>query len=286
MKPKLFTAIAVHEIGLFSLHAKDLLLDRPEGSGDYLFLHFPASIKLKDASGLYLREENACIVYGPDSPQWYIPVKGSMLHHFVHFNGNDAQNLLDYAGIPVNTVFYPRETFFICQTLSLVLTEFVLDDPFHEDVTAQLLSLFLLKVGRSLALKTTAYKQSAEDRFNQQRLEIIRFEMENNPGLKWSVDQMAERIHMSASHFYSIYRQTFGSTPMKDLETFRMRLARRFLVSTTDTISSIAEQCGYANVYYFSNVFKKTHGTSPKHYRRAILYNRDVAYQHDPVDTV
>ena len=280
MKTKLISNIALSKIGVFSAHEKDLLIDRPKGSGDYLFLHFPDPIKLKDSTGLFAREENACIVYGPDSPQWYIPVKGDMLHHFIHFDGKDVVPLLDYAGIPVNTVFYPEETLFICQFLSMILTEFIIDEPFHKDIGSQLLSIFLLKVGRAIALKNLDDALTPEDRFNQQRLETIRFEMKNNPGLKWSVDHMAERIHMSASHFYSIYRQTFGSTPMKDLESFRMRLARLFLVSSTDTISSIAEKCGYANVYYFSNVFKKYHGTSPKNYRKAILYNREL---HNPV---
>jgi AraC family transcriptional regulator of arabinose operon len=274
MKKPLFYSLDVSRIGVFSSHEKDLVIDRPGGSSDFLFLHFPEPMRVMDATGTSGREEDACIVYGPKSPQWYTPVHDDMLHHFIHFKGADAGKLLNYAGIPVNTVFYPQETLFICQYLSMILTEHIIEDPYHREISSLLLEIFLLRVGRSIALVKDQRDMSAEDRFNRQRLETVREEMKDNPGADWSVESMAERVHMSTSHFYAVYRQTFGTSPMRDLETFRMRLARRKLVDTTDTISSIAQQCGYANVYYFSNVFKKYHGSSPKNYRHAILYSR------------
>jgi len=47
----------------------------------------------------------------------------------------------------------------------------------------------------------------------------------------------------------------------------RMKLAKRLLRSTNYSTDHIALKCGYENVYYFSNAFKKSVGTSPSRYR-------------------
>ena len=48
----------------------------------------------------------------------------------------------------------------------------------------------------------------------------------------------------------------------------RMKKARSLLTYTTYSLSEIAARCGYANVYYFSNAFKKEQGISPLAYRK------------------
>jgi AraC-like DNA-binding protein len=48
----------------------------------------------------------------------------------------------------------------------------------------------------------------------------------------------------------------------------RMKAARHLLVSTTYSLSEIALRCGFENVYYFSNAFKKSNRISPLAYRK------------------
>jgi AraC-like DNA-binding protein len=47
----------------------------------------------------------------------------------------------------------------------------------------------------------------------------------------------------------------------------KMKKARHLLIGTTYSITEIADRCGFENVYYFSNVFKKVHGISPAKYK-------------------
>ena len=47
-----------------------------------------------------------------------------------------------------------------------------------------------------------------------------------------------------------------------------MEMAQKLLQSTDEEIGGIAWKCGYADVCYFSNCFKKHSGYSPTEFRR------------------
>lgn len=45
---------------------------------------------------------------------------------------------------------------------------------------------------------------------------------------------------------------------------FRLNIAARLLVTTDDSILSIAESCGFFNLSYFNRTFKKKYGVTPE----------------------
>ena len=49
---------------------------------------------------------------------------------------------------------------------------------------------------------------------------------------------------------------------------FRLNIAARLLVTTDDSILSIAESCGFFNLSYFNRTFKKKYGVTPGGYRK------------------
>jgi len=55
-------------------------------------------------------------------------------------------------------------------------------------------------------------------------------------------------------------------TPIKYITMLRMEKAKELLITGHYKVSEIAGMCGFENVYYFSNVFKKHEGISPKNY--------------------
>ena len=75
--------------------------------------------------------------------------------------------------------------------------------------------------------------------------------------------------HLGVSHSYLIrlFRRELGQTPQGYLISKRIALARALLCDTTLTIREIAERCGFDNVYYFGNTFKKHTTLSPGKFR-------------------
>ncbi len=81
--------------------------------------------------------------------------------------------------------------------------------------------------------------------------------------------ELAEAVHLSPIHFHRRFKAATGQTPHEYMEHLRMQQARRMLAGGAESVSAIAEACGYANPFYFSRAFKRIYGRSPLQYRRS-----------------
>ena len=82
---------------------------------------------------------------------------------------------------------------------------------------------------------------------------------------KISLDDAAEQTGYSKHYFCSKFRNATGCTYLQYLNTLRITHACRLLKSGT-SITDVCESCGFENMSYFIQLFKKTMGTTPKQY--------------------
>ena len=82
-----------------------------------------------------------------------------------------------------------------------------------------------------------------------------------------SLISVAKHIGMSSAHFSTIFSQTVGKTFISYLTSLRIEKAKEMLSQTHMKLAAIAMEIGYNEPNYFSNVFKKNEGITPKEYR-------------------
>jgi AraC family transcriptional regulator of arabinose operon len=82
-----------------------------------------------------------------------------------------------------------------------------------------------------------------------------------------TLQAMADHAGLSVSHFSFIFRQQTGYSPMDYFIHLKIQHACTLLSLTAKTIHEIAYEIGYDDPYYFSRIFKKVIGVSPRHYR-------------------
>lgn len=115
-----------------------------------------------------------------------------------------------------------------------------------------------------LKKKSESYLPSAKN----ERIEAARKYMTENFGnKKFDFSALCESTGLSYSYFKESFINRYGVPPVKYLTNMRLEYAKELLVTKRYSISEIADMCGYENVYYFSSVFKKHIGVSPKKYK-------------------
>ncbi|GHP14011.1 AraC family transcriptional regulator [Lentilactobacillus fungorum] len=81
-------------------------------------------------------------------------------------------------------------------------------------------------------------------------------------------ETLGKMFHVHPNSITASMKKTFGMTPNHFLQRYRLEEAVKRLLTTREPVSTIALEVGYSNVYYFSNAFKKSYGTSPADYRK------------------
>ena len=94
--------------------------------------------------------------------------------------------------------------------------------------------------------------------------------MRANIGKTFSVDDFAEHLNFSASHYSSLFRTKTGASPIDYFIKLKIQYACQLLSQTDLRVSEIAGKIGYDDSFYFSRLFKKINGKSPKDYRTAL----------------
>jgi AraC-like DNA-binding protein len=92
--------------------------------------------------------------------------------------------------------------------------------------------------------------------------------LHRRPADEWSLESLAREVGLSRSALAERFTQFVGQPAMQYLTHWRMELAANHLLSSTDTIATIAGLIGYESEAAFSRAFKKNVGTPPSEWRK------------------
>ena len=97
----------------------------------------------------------------------------------------------------------------------------------------------------------------------KQMLEYIRTHYQE----RITLNEIASAGGVCRTRCCQIFRQYLGRTPNEYLNSFRLERGMELLKSTDMTITEIAGTCGFSSASYFTEMFTKQKGCSPKAYR-------------------
>lgn len=82
-----------------------------------------------------------------------------------------------------------------------------------------------------------------------------------------TLDMVAEHVHLNPAYFSTLFKQSTGSSFKEYLNMVRIEESKRLLTNTDYSIIDISLATGFEDQSYFSKVFKKYTGLTPKQYR-------------------
>jgi two-component system response regulator YesN len=109
--------------------------------------------------------------------------------------------------------------------------------------------------------------RQANRKYYQQTERAKQFIIEHVGDFTLSLNTVADSIPMSPNYFSTIFSQEAGKTFIEFLTETRMQKAEELLRTTTMRPSDIALEVGYQDSHYFSYLFKKLVGCTPKEFR-------------------
>ena len=90
-----------------------------------------------------------------------------------------------------------------------------------------------------------------------------------------SLSEIAAKCGVSDCYFRRLFQQYSGESPMSFRQRLRIERAKQLLLSDEQyTVSEVAQELGFSDVYHFSKTFKKYCGVSPMKYVHSIIRSK------------
>ena len=189
--------------------------------------------------------------------------------YWIHFRGNLAEYYAEGAEAPitVSTNLSSRiaDRNEIFEDIFLTLSDgYTIENLRY---TSSLLHFYLGSL-RYLPLYRKFHKRTVEN--EEQTHTIINAAlqyMEENIERQISLQDLAQYTGYSVSHFSAIFKSSTGHSPLSYFNILKIKKACELLDTTDMKINQISCKVGIDDSYYFSRLFTKTVGISPRKYR-------------------
>lgn len=193
-----------------------------------------------------LLDAGTVFIFSPEEPFYYWPVKEQWNFWWFEFNGNQI--------CPERHLHPVAEKDWID-----TLCTRALEAHRSESVTAPAyLSCILALLSESVQEKTDAGKELFSKAQTHMREQLYHT----------NVASVARKLNVDPRTLYNLFQKYADCAPKDYLKNCVMDRSKYLLMSTTKSISEIAEEMGFSNSFHFSRVFKEVTGTSPSRYRK------------------
>lgn len=260
--------LVINSCGLYRLYSRpELPTGRSHGRNDYQLIYIASG---KGYFGFHNNaptalEAGTMVLYHPQEPQSYTYYgKDTPEIYWLHFTGADIEEIfLEHGLNPAENIFATGTDPDYAQIFEKIILELQLQKEYYEESTALLFRQLLLMVARhihetmldKLSISSTEIVQAASY-FHEHYHENI------------NVEAYIESRYLSTSSFFRKFKLYTGMTPLQYLLDIRLSNAKSLLETTDYSIGEIATLIGYDNALYFSRLFHKHVGMSPREYRK------------------
>jgi len=256
-------ALTVRGIGVQE-HMPPCIIDRPHGTRvpDYLLMLFYDPVMAGAGKRVLSQPPETMMIWSPGRPQYYGNREHPYNHTWMHCDGTIIRSLLRDNRLPLNKPFRLSDPAVMERHLLAIhyeLTNHVKPD---EKIVRNLLENLLREISR--LVNSSAHMPDV----SSPALLRVRHYIESEYDKSITLKQLADMAHISVPHFCLQFKKQFKISPIAYLIHQRMHQAAYFLQDKNLKVSTVAQKVGYDDLFYFSKLFKKHFGSSPRALRQ------------------
>ncbi len=247
---------AIRGLGINESMSADEIV-RPNGTEDWFILFMQKNKAKIEGATIY---QNKIIIWPPGCPHRYGDTDNDWIHSWIHCNGSKLESMVSDLSLPLNKYFFVDDDLMMRSLIELY-QEICDVRGADKSILENLFKVFLLRLRKN-------YKN-----FQQFPALVyqIRLAIEQTFNKSINVESYAREFNLSTPYLCSLYKQYYGTTIKQTIIRMRMEMALYLLRNINLSISEIANQVGYGDVFQFSKQFKQYFTHSPKQYRKLIL---------------
>ena len=251
------TPVALHSCGE-QRPRQDSIIRRPDGRMDWHIILLLEGECIAEYQGkIHRLTAKDFILYPPNVKQDYRYTGVLPTYAFwLHFGGTDVERILGECHL-AGGVYRCQKSGDLPTLIQSLIHEYRIKQPLWELRGAGLLVQFLAELGRAINPDRTM------DDFVAALAERILID----PSADVDIDGYARQCGFSRSHFDSLFRAQTGLPPHQYLLGQRLKEASWLLRHTTVPICEVATRVGFSDPFYFSRLYKKKYGVSPREAR-------------------
>ena len=240
-----------------------LSFDVAEQSDYHMYFITKGTIHIKNGKSYELNTQEL-LIYQPYGHQDIIAPERASYVHCV-FSGKYVHEILEEIGLATDKVHHitPRyesgEAYmFFNKQIEYVASEFRKRKKYFETISSCMLIEFLTLYSRECA--------NAKQDPNLKQIEPAISYIINHVESNVDIDMLIKNSHLSKSRFYALFKQYTGTSPLRFLTNYRLSAAADYLIIHGMKVKAVSEKLGFQDPLYFSRLFKKEFGMSPREY--------------------
>lgn len=245
---------------------------RPKGRPDYQLIYIASGAGhfyfkdpyFNDAGEETIIPAGTFVLFRPKEYQKYIYYGADHTESFwIHFSGTDVKNILRKYHISDDTRIFRTGT----QTVYSELFKKIISEIQQKKTGFELIIEAYLKELLVLLSRNVENEKNTAVNYALREVGLAQEYFSENYAEEISIENYAASRGMSISWFIRSFKEITGSTPLQYILTQRLTNAQILLESTDYSIGEISSLVGYDNPLYFSRLFHKQKGMSPRDYR-------------------